>query len=262
MSYVKAIASGINQFFGGVMKRVQFLAAASAASMLLAGSLHADVISFRDGENGYTGTIDTTIFASQPTNNNNASGNMFVGVQTTGNLTGPNQILIKYTNLFGNAPGQIEVGSTINSATLTFSRQFGFVDQLKIYDLTWDFEPNLTTVTWDNAGTTANDGIVIGTDTAATATDGPKTLSSTIPTATFDVTASLQAWVANPAGNLGWALINDHASQSNTSIGSSDNATMSLRPILTIDYTPIPEPASLAVVGLGGLMLLARRRTM
>lgn len=36
---------------------------------------------------------------------------------------------------------------------------------------------------------------------------------------------------------------------------TSEFATVSLRPVLTIDYTPIPEPAGLAVLGLAGLAL-------
>ncbi len=37
-------------------------------------------------------------------------------------------------------------------------------------------------------------------------------------------------------------------------------ATAGYRPTITVDYTPIPEPASLALLGLGGLLMLGRSR--
>jgi PEP-CTERM motif len=40
---------------------------------------------------------------------------------------------------------------------------------------------------------------------------------------------------------------------------SSEHATLA-GPKLILDYTPVPEPASLALMGLGGLMLVARKR--
>lgn len=42
-------------------------------------------------------------------------------------------------------------------------------------------------------------------------------------------------------------------------LASSENGDLSARPGLTVDYTPVPEPGSLLLLGAGGSALLARR---
>lgn len=43
-------------------------------------------------------------------------------------------------------------------------------------------------------------------------------------------------------------------------VNSADNGTAALRPELIIDYTPIPEPASIGLLALGAVALCVRRR--
>ena len=74
--------------------------------------------------------------------------------------------------------------------------------------------------------------------------------------ASFDVTLLAQNWASGTWENDGFALStlnavgNTNGYQIDTSGGSRG---------LTLDYTPVPEPASLALLALGGLALLARR---
>ncbi|HEV7302070.1 MAG TPA: DNRLRE domain-containing protein [Tepidisphaeraceae bacterium] len=247
------------------LKSTLAFTAALATVLGLAPLASADTITFRNGLNEYAGTVDTTIFGSQPTNNNNTSANGFFGVQTTSGVTGQNQFLIRFDDLFGPGANQIPAGSTINSATLGFTRgpNGGFTNAAQLYDLTSAF--NATTVTFNNAGSTANDGIIVGTDTDATQTNANFTISSGQDAAfgTVNVSTSLAEWAANPTANLGWML---HAPTATGNVNvRSANATdfADRRPTLTVDFTPapVPEPASVGLIAAGlGAALLRRRR--
>lgn len=75
--------------------------------------------------------------------------------------------------------------------------------------------------------------------------------------------ALVQSWIDNPAANAGLLLQGGWAG-SNTypvGFGSSEQATASQRPMLILDVTVVPEPASLALVAAAPLALLRRRRT-
>jgi hypothetical protein len=61
----------------------------------------------------------------------------------------------------------------------------------------------------------------------------------------------VQAWVDNPAANFGWAIVgNESVSGSAKRLDSRNHPTPANRPSLVVTYTPIPSPASLAVLGL------------
>ena len=61
----------------------------------------------------------------------------------------------------------------------------------------------------------------------------------------------VQSWVDNPSTNFGWAIIgNEAVSGSAKRLDSRNHPTPANRPSLTVTYTPIPSPATLAVVGL------------
>jgi hypothetical protein len=61
--------------------------------------------------------------------------------------------------------------------------------------------------------------------------------------------AGVQGWVNNPATNFGWILTGGEATaQSARKLGSRENADASVRPVLSVTYTPVPEPAAAGVV--------------
>ena len=67
--------------------------------------------------------------------------------------------------------------------------------------------------------------------------------------------ADAQQWVATPASNFGWLLRGDESAP-NTSkrFDTRESPTASFRPALIIEYTPVPGPGALALLGLAGVI--------
>jgi hypothetical protein len=81
---------------------------------------------------------------------------------------------------------------------------------------------------------------------------------------TFASTANLigdvQSWLNTPANNAGWILMSE-AESTPTSIrrfGSRDSGATA--PTLTIQFTPVPEPCTWALLAIGTICLAWRRR--
>lgn len=68
-----------------------------------------------------------------------------------------------------------------------------------------------------------------------------------------DVTAIVQSWVTGAAPNYGFAQI-----KGNYTFALSEYGTQ-YQPVLFIDYTPVPEPATCGLLAMAGLTFLARR---
>jgi len=78
---------------------------------------------------------------------------------------------------------------------------------------------------------------------------------------TPEMIADLQLWVDQPSQNFGWMLISRSEAErfSARRFGSREDGLRS--PILTIDFTPVPEPTLLALASLTFGALLLRRRS-
>ena len=77
-------------------------------------------------------------------------------------------------------------------------------------------------------------------------------VSWTIPQAT------IQGWIDNGATNFGIRLYADAGTD--LVFHTSEDATLGLRPSLTYNTVIVPEPSSAALLGLGALALILRRR--
>jgi hypothetical protein len=224
-----------------------------ATVLLQGGSAGADTLAFREGASlpgggSYAGTEDTEIEGVNPTL---AFGGAFAFRADADLLGAEAQALVLFSGIFGAGTDQIPYGATIVSAVLTlqaFNASIAPIGNVSVHRMTvaWD-----ESSTWDSLGS----GVQIGGETIAAA-DDTHTVATTGATS-FDVLASLQAW-SGGASNLGWVIVND--STDGAEFRSSELLTVAERPLLSVEFTPIPEPGSLLLAGLVGAAALCARR--
>ena len=228
-----------------------------ALGLFAASAATADTITFQEGGllpggGTYTGTQDTEIAGA-------ASGSSFGSLDTIrSDQLDPTsggaevQALLRFDGLFGALPDQIPLGSTINSAVITFfatNASSSPTGNIAIYQMTSNWNENST---WDSL----TNGVQIGSETVASADDVNSVVFANT-TMTLDVLASLQAWLGGDT-NFGWVITND--STDGVQFSSSEAATGANRPMLTVNFTPVPEPGSLLLTGLTGAAALCLRR--
>lgn len=189
-------------------------------------------LSLQEGVDGYSGTQDTQLDA--------VNHNVVFGAETTLNVDQdtsasagdqPAQALIRFDNLFGTAAGQIPLGSIITSATLTLETTGTSTGDFQLHRMltSWDE----STATWDSF----IDGLDSGSEYAASS---DSTLSSPSTTGPHDFTGlvdTLQLW-SDGSTNNGWAILAD--SGDGFDFASSENATSSFRPQLSVEFVAAP----------------------
>jgi len=72
-----------------------------------------------------------------------------------------------------------------------------------------------------------------------------------------DVTSTLNGWINDGSTNKGFALF---STSGNVELAAMNNANSSLSPALVDSVSSVPEPSSAALLGLGGVALIFRRR--
>jgi len=217
---------------------------------------------FRLGENGYGGTRDAQLRADAPATPGGAASTLVVDLDdntATGNQ--PAQAVIRFDDIIG-ALG-IPAGSEIRSAKLTVHTGNVTNDDtsgtLAAHRLLVGFDD--ATTTWDNAGRVAGNGFSLNDAASALDDDYLATPESLFPAptlntlASFDVTASLIAWMADASSNHGWLLLSD--STNGWRWDSSESAGR-FRPVLEVTY--VPEPSACLVVAMVAGAALARRQ--
>ena len=207
----------------------------------------ASTVTFRQGTNGYTGTVDTMLRERYPNDN---YGIAFV-TSPQGETGYHTQGLLQFGNLFGTGPGQIPVGATIVSATLTLMTTNPAADAGTI---------NPMLVSW-NASSTWNSmvgGVTVGTE--ASSSNVITIGAATVGLHSYDVSASVQAWAAagttasaENAANHGWLF---NLTTNTIDFWNFTSADGDVKPVLSITYVPAgasaPSPTTLPTVSISG----------
>ena len=196
-----------------------------AAQMLWRGTLAS--ISFQQGVDAFSGTQDAHVNEGSPDSAFGSGATINADLDGGGGLV---QGLIRFDGLFGNGPGQIPYGSTINSASLTLevvdTSSGGAIIGLHRMLIDWD-----ESSTWNSLGA----GLQAGSEFASAADSVLSAPTSAGQQALTGLEATLQGW-SDGAANYGWAITSD--SNNGIDFTSSEGGTVALRPVLTVDYTP------------------------
>ncbi|NOX59181.1 MAG: multicopper oxidase family protein [Planctomycetes bacterium] len=199
---------------------------------------------------------DTTLYGESDTLSNGSGAHFFSGSTGGGN--------VRRGLLAFDIAGSIPAGSTINSASLTLSmsRSQGSTEFVSLHRLLTDWGEGTSNAPGnEGGGTTAADNDATWRYTFFVSANPPSSpawsslggdfvgSSSAFTTvigigfytwgSTTTMESDVQGWLDSPASSLGWILIgNEKASFSAKRFDSRNHATSSVRPVLTIDFTP------------------------
>ena len=191
---------------------------------------------FQQGVSGYDGQQDTVIFSQDRNTNFGTEGHISADQQDFNNVR---QGLIKFEDVFGDQPGQIPFGATINSAVLDVFVQddSNAAMQMSLYRMLVDWDESVAT--WNSFGTIGGiqasegeaadlppDAVLLDSETDSPIDGRPGTAG------VFDVTKSLEYWSAG-ASNFGWLV--DSAATNGWDF-RTNNSNPADRPRLTINY--------------------------
>jgi hypothetical protein len=226
---------------------------AVVALMLMGGkTAHATLLTFQHGDGGLFSDMSATYLEKSNPDSNFGTHVQIQFDSASGSANG----LFKFSDLFGNALGQIPLGSTINSANIIVQvANSNAGNDINIHQVltTWDE----STATWNNF----SDGGLSGINYVSTALLST-TFGGTNSFKTWNVLTAVQSWSA-AADNQGLIILQPTATDRG-GIHSDESSTIEGRPLLTVDFTapisPVPEPSSFVMFSLAGLIAFMRRR--
>jgi hypothetical protein len=193
------------------------------------------VTTFQQGLNNYVGQEDTVLYSREPDVNAGTEGSISPDQQ---DANGVRQGLLKFGDIIGSGPGQIPLGSTINSATLivdVVNPSFSSM-QMSLYRMQQNWGES--TATWNSfgeiGGVQASEGEASNLPPDAVLLEPRITVTAPTTAGRFDVKKSLEYWVSG-ADNFGWLF--ESAATDGWDFRTKESA-QAQRPKLIIDYTP------------------------
>ncbi len=156
---------------------------------------------FQNGVNGYAGTLDTQLQQATPTNNAGAATSFSIDSDDPNGTGNDNHVLVQFRDIIGEGVDQVPAGQNvlINRAFLVVEG-FDAGDGASVHRMLQSWDEN---VTWANSF--GSNGVQNTGIEAVTMED--TVIAGTTGRVEIDVTASLQAWVQDPATNQGWVLL-------------------------------------------------------
>jgi hypothetical protein len=179
------------------------------------------------GSNGFTSVVDINIAEQNPDVAYPSADILGVDLEDVYNTPDTEtQLLIKFSDLFGNSAGQIAKDATIERAVLSLVTDNGTTNDISVHRmlLPWD-----ESATWNSF-----DGGVNADDVDAESDPSAIVSAPSVgDVAQFDITSSITIWQSNPELNYGWVVFNDGTD--GWDVFASEHDTVSERPKLTID---------------------------
>jgi hypothetical protein len=223
-----------------------FLAILAVLAMSATGV--ADLLTFQHGVGGYFQGKDTFVDKSKP----NINFGSFTGF-AVGNLGEADEqhALIGFDGVIGNGPGQIPLGSTINSAVLGIANSSVTTPNLgSVHEILIPWFENF--VTWNN--------MLDGVNNAPLGEYNPTpTYSGGLGGGPFPVTSIVQSW-ANGGDTWGFAIL-PTATGFVSTIANEFPGNPTNHPYLRVDFTPpVPEPTTAAALIAGTAICLPQLR--
>jgi hypothetical protein len=219
---------------------------------------------------------DTTLYESSTGSLANGAGDYFFAGRTLQGSGSVRRALIEF-----DIQSFLPAGAVVNSVTLTLHMSNSRADEtgISLFRLTREWTEGTTAVpgnggagaspvlgndaTWLHAASPdmfwsgpGAAGDFIGTASASALVGGPSDFYSW--TGMVD---DVQTWLGNDGTNHGWIIIGDE-SQTGTAV-RFESRTSPLddnRPLLTVDYTVVPEPNAAFLLAATGLALSKRHR--
>ena len=192
-------------------------------------------LTFEQGVNGYTGTVDTFLQEASPNKNNSEANSLNIDASDRdGEVHG----LLSFEDLFGNQEGQIAPKTEIVSARLELDVH-NPGDSIEFYRMVRDWSDNDTWNSLENG--IQNNGI----EAASNAELSTSSVSTGL--LSVDVTDSVRDWQSDPDLNFGWAILPTGVNGVDFYSAESNN-----QPRLIVEYDSISanEIGSVAAQGI------------